>query len=147
MKFWIKSSLREAGWAPAAVFVLSVVLGNVLHGYALFPGIDKMFHVCGGMAITHFFAVSIHHVQKLIGAIQRDRQLIVAWMLSFLVALAWEGLELLGDKTLNSKMNHGFTDTLLDILFGLLGGLIVIFFRAGNKPACLQHGEGKSKLP
>ncbi|MGV3742109.1 MAG: hypothetical protein ACO1NO_07355 [Burkholderiaceae bacterium] len=146
MKFWIKSSLQEAGWAPLVVLALSVVLGNIFHIYMLVPGIDKLFHLFGGMAITHFFAVCIRRSQKLFGTIQRDRQLLVAVMLSFLVVLAWEGMELLGDQTLNSKLNHGFTDTLLDILFGLLGGLIILFFRAGKPSANMAPDDRKSQV-
>lgn len=134
MKSWIMRTLQEAAWAPAAVFLFSLILGNVFHAYLLFPGLDKSVHLGGGMAVTYFFATSIHHSQKLVGTIQRDRQFVFALALTFLVALAWEGMELLGDASLNTKMNHGLTDTLLDILFGLLGSLIVLFFRADKTP-------------
>lgn len=137
MKSWIKRSLQDAGWAPVSVLLLSLVLGNIFHIYSQFPGVDKPVHIGGGMAITYFFAISIHHAQQLVGAIHRDRQLAVALGLTFLVTLAWEGIEMVGDITLNSKMNHGLTDTLLDILFGLLGSLIVLFFRAGKEPSSL----------
>jgi hypothetical protein len=132
MKSWIKLSLRKAAWAPMSVFLLSLILGNVFHAYALFPGLDKSVHIGGGMAITYFISTSIFHSQRLIGEISRDRQLFCAVILSFFAALAWEGMELLGDMSFNSKLNYGFTDTLLDILFGLLGSLILLFFRADS---------------
>jgi hypothetical protein len=146
MKFWIKRSLQEAGWAPVVVLLISFLLGNVFHAYSRFPGIDKTVHIGGGMAITHFFVVSIHYSQRMIGAVRRDRQLVLALILAFLVALAWEGIELFGDKTLHLKMNHGFTDTLLDILFGVLGGLIALFFHASKQPVGIPNDEKKSHL-
>jgi hypothetical protein len=144
MKSWIKLSLREAGWAPISVFLFSLLLGNIFHLYFLFPGIDKTVHIVGGMAITHFFVTSIFHSQRMVGAIHSDRQLLLALGLSLLVAVAWEGIELFGDMTFKTKMNHGLTDTLLDILFGLLGSLIVLFFRARKETASISH-QGKDK--
>lgn len=144
MKSSIKLSLQKAGWAPMSVFLLSLLLGNVFHAYLLFPGLDKLVHLGGGMAITHFIATGIFHSQTQFGTISHDRQLFCALILSFLVAVAWESVELLGDMSFNSKLNHGFTDTLLDILFGLLGSLIVLFFRADGAKA--SHIETNAAL-
>lgn len=142
MKTWIKRSLQEAGWAPASVFLLSLVLGNIFHAYESFPGLDKTVHLGGGMAITHFFAISIHHLQRSVGAIPVNSQLVLALSLTFVVSLAWEGIELIGDASFNMKMNRGLTDTLLDILFGLLGALILLFFRADKQASKLgQSGN------
>jgi hypothetical protein len=144
MKTWMKLSLQKAGWAPMSVFLLSLLLGNVFHAYLLIPGLDKSVHLGGGMAITYFIATGIFHSQTQFGVISRDRQLFCALILSFVVALTWEGIELLGDMSFNSKLNHGFTDTLLDILFGLLGSLIVLFFRADGARA--SHIEFNAAL-
>jgi prepilin-type processing-associated H-X9-DG protein len=144
MKSWIKLSLLKAGWAPMSVFLLSLLLGNVFQAYLLIPGLDKPVHLGGGMAITYFFSTSIFHSQRQFGAISRDRQLCCALMLSFFVAVAWECVELIGDMSFNSKLNHGFTDTLLDILFGLLGSLIVLFFRADG--ARVSHKASNAAL-
>jgi hypothetical protein len=141
MRSWIKLSLWEAGWAPISVFLFSLLLGNIFHIYSLFPGIDKTVHIGGGMAIAHFFATSIFHSQKIVGTIQSDRQLLFTLGLTLLVAVAWEGIELFGDFAFKTKTNHGLTDTLLDILFGLLGSLIVLFFRAGKETALISHQE------
>lgn len=134
MKKWIKCSLREAGWAPALVLVLSLIFGNVFHAYERFPGLDKAVHLIGGMAIAYFFATSIRYSQGLTGKIGSKLQLVLVLALTLVVAFAWEGIELLGDASLNMKMNHGLTDTLLDIVFGLLGALIVLVFSAGGRP-------------
>lgn len=144
MRSWIKLSLWEAGWAPISVFFFSLLLGNIFNVYALFPGIDKTVHIWGGMAITHFFATSIFHSQRIVGAIHSDRQLLFALGLTLLVAVAWEGIELFWDIAFKTKTNYGLTDTLLDILFGLLGSLIVLFFRAGKETARISQ-QGKDK--
>lgn len=139
MKTWITHSLQEAGWAPASVFLLSLMLGNIFHAYESIPGLDKTVHLAGGMAIAHFFAISIHHLQRSVGAIPGNRQLVIAMALTFFVALAWEGIELIGDASLNMRMHRGLTDTLLDILFGLLGALILLFFRADKQSSALSQ--------
>lgn len=124
--------MREAGWAPALIVFLSLVIGKMLRGYITFPWLDKLFHVAGGMAIAYFFSVSISHLQKLVGPIAPTKRLMLSLGLTIGAAIAWELLELMGDGLFQTKMNFGMVDTLWDVIFGLLGGLALVLLRADH---------------
>jgi hypothetical protein len=46
--------------------------------------------------------------------------------LTAVTAVVWEFLEFLSDVTFGTHMNLGVSDTLSDLLFGLLGALVVV---------------------
>jgi di/tricarboxylate transporter len=83
-------------------------------------------HFVGGIAITYFFRVGIVHAQEFIGRIPRSIQLVLSLGLTAVTAVVWELLEFLSDITFGTHMNLGVSDTLSDLLFGLLGALVVV---------------------
>jgi UDP-N-acetylmuramyl pentapeptide phosphotransferase/UDP-N-acetylglucosamine-1-phosphate transferase len=134
MKLWITNSLRNAAWAPLTVFVFYAVAAKGFDAYLIYPWLDIPTHFCGGMAITYFYMVAISHSQNLLDPFPKLIQLVLSLGLTAISAVIWEFLEFSSDAVWSTKMNLGVSDTLSDLFFGLLGGIIVITF-AANKPS------------
>ena len=83
-------------------------------------------HFLGGIAITYFFRVATVRAQELVGSIPRSIQLVLSLGLTAVTAVVWELLEFLSDIAFGTHMNLGVSDTLSDLLFGLLGALVVV---------------------
>ena len=107
------------------VFVFYAVAAKVFHANILYPWLDMPAHFCGGMAITYFFLAAAAHSQARIGRIPRLIQLLLSLGLTAITAVVWEFLEFSSDSALGTKMNLGVSDTLSDLLFGLLGGVVM----------------------
>ena len=88
---------------------------------------DKIFHVLGGASISMSTSGIIWHlVHREIIMLQDDNvfRFLVFGLLCFAV-ISWEIFEYIvfhPNKFLN------YTDTILDMIYGLIGGLVVIFF-------------------
>lgn len=130
MKTWIKNSLQNAAWAPLTVFTFYAVAAKGFDAYITYPWLDIPTHFCGGMAITYFYLVAVVHSQNLVDVFPRLIQLILSLGLAAISAVIWEFLEFSSDALWNTKMNLGVSDTLSDLFFGLLGGIVVITFAA-----------------
>jgi hypothetical protein len=126
MKIWLKNTFQQAAWAPLTVFFVAAIAAKGFGVYILYPWLDMPTHFCGGMAITYFFLVAIAHAQARIGNIPKLIQLVASLGLTALTAVVWEFLEYLSDITWGTKMNLGVEDTLLDLFFGLLGGVALL---------------------
>lgn len=138
MKTWISHSLRQAAWAPLAVFVFYAVAAKGFDAYLLFPWLDMPTHFFGGMAITYFYLVAIAYSQRLLGSVPRPVQLLLALGLTAISAVIWEFLEFASDFIWHTQMNLGVADTLSDLFFGLLGGAVMLAI-ANTKPADLTR--------
>lgn len=134
MKIWITNSLRNAAWAPLTVFIFYAVAAKGFDAYLIYPWLDIPTHFCGGMAITYFYMVAVAHSQNLLDPFPKLIQLILSLGLTAISAVIWEFLEFSSDAMWNTKMNLGVSDTLSDLFFGLLGGIVVITF-AAMKPS------------
>jgi len=126
MRSWLKRTFQEAAWAPLAVFCFYAVAAKGFNAYILYPWLDMPTHFVGGIAITYFFRVGTVHAQEFIGSIPRSIQLVLSLGLTAVTAVVWELLEFLSDITFGTHMNLGVSDTLFDLLFGLLGALVVV---------------------
>jgi hypothetical protein len=135
MNIWLKNTLRQAAWAPLVVFVFYAVAakGFNANAYILYPWLDMPTHFCGGLAITYFFQVATIHSQLRLGCIPKCIQLLLSLGLTAITAVVWEFLEYSSDLALGTKMNLGVSDTLSDLCFGLLGGIVMIAFAANPK--------------
>ena len=130
MKTWIKNSLQNAAWAPLTVFTFYAVAAKGFDAYITYPWLDIPTHFCGGMAITYFYLVAVVHSQNLVDVFPRLIQLILSLGLTAISAVIGEFLEFSSDALWNTKMNLGVSDTLSDLFFGLLGGIVAITFAA-----------------
>ena len=142
MKIWLKNTFQQAAWAPLLVFILYAVAAKGFNAYILYPWFDIPTHFCGGVAITYFFLAAIHHAQAKIGHIPKLIQLLLSLGLTAITAVVWEFLEFSSDIALGTKMNLGVSDTLSDLFFGLLGGLVMVAVAARARSVVLPPAPG-----
>ena len=127
---WIGSivrTLREAAWAPLAVF-LFYRLALALDLYERFPPLDIPTHFLGGLAITYFYRSAIRHSQTLVGEIPLSIQVLFALTSAGTTMVFWEFYEYIMDAFFNTQMIRGVEDTIVDFFVGLLGALVLSLF-------------------
>lgn len=142
MKVWVRNSFKQAAWAPLVVFVFYVVAAKGFNAYILYPWLDMPTHFCGGLTITYFFSVAITHSQVRMGCIPKSIQMLLSLGLTAIIAVVWEFFEFLSDIALGTKMNLGVPDTLSDLFFGLLGGVIMVAVAARSKRIASNSVQG-----
>jgi len=126
---WLSQTLREAAWAPLGVFC-AYSLGLFLQLFKLYPALDMPCHFLGGVAITYFYRVAIKHSQKFVGAIPFPVQILLAFTCTGTTTVLWEFYENFADAFLGTHMVRGLEDTLVDLLMGLSGALVLsVFYR------------------
>lgn len=126
---WIKTTLREAVWAPLGV-ILFYGTGLTLGWYDLYPPLDIPTHLLGGIAITYFYRSAVRNSQKYVGEIPLLIQVLFAFTATGTTAILWEFLENVSDYFLSTQHVHGLRDTLTDLFMGLSGALLItIFYR------------------
>lgn len=122
---WASNSLRQGGWAPIVVFSVHIaaILGWDI--YNRIPDFDVPMHFAGGVAIAYFFSVCYRVAVKL-GLLGQPSVVVYPPMilgLTSLAAVAWEFAEFVADHQFGLRTQPSLSDTLLDILMGLLGGV------------------------
>jgi hypothetical protein len=121
---WFRAALVEAGWAPGVVFVLHVVASRVLGLYLRYPHVDVAIHFSGGFAIAFFFwraGILASHAD-VIGRLNRTGLGVLVFGLTCAAAVFWEFAEFLSDRYCGTTAQLGLTDTLKDMLVGIVGG-------------------------
>ena len=128
---WISITLREALWAPLAVF--SFYLIGLLFGlFDKLPPLDIPTHLMGGVSITYFFRSVIRNSQKVIGDIPPLIQILFAFTCTGTTTVLWELYENFLDHFFGTHMVRGLEDTIVDLIVGLSGALILsVFYRRG----------------
>ena len=121
---WLVRSLREAGWAPAAVFAAHVVASRLLGLYGAYPSLDVPMHVFGGVAIAHFLwrSAALASEAGLLGSPNRTGLLAIVLGTTCAAAVGWEVAEFLSDQWLGTSAQLGLEDTLGDLLLRIAGG-------------------------
>jgi hypothetical protein len=126
---WILTTLREAAWAPLSVLIFYLI-GRTLQLFDLFPWLDMPTHFIGGVAITYSYRSAIRNSQGIVGVIPASVQILLAFTCTGTTIILWEFYENLFDFFFGTHMVRGLEDTLLDMLLGLLGALVLtIFYR------------------
>lgn len=110
-----------------AVSLYLHVMGHVGGYYVLFaPYYDKLTHLVSSVtvALLAFFATILADHQ---GEIRVTRAAIVIFILTFTLAAgaAWEIYEFTFDQFLGTDLQHGNTDTMVDLIVDLIGSVIV----------------------
>jgi hypothetical protein len=136
---WALRTLRDAGWAPTAVFGLHLLASRVFHIYARFPGFDVPMHLFGGAAIAFFFHTAALHGarRQVLGPYHRLSHLALVFSWTCTAAVFWEFGEWFADHYLGSHAQNGdLDDTLKDILVGIAGGsvFLAVFVATGRIP-------------
>lgn len=124
---WVITTLKEAAWAPLAIFGF-YVLGLIFHWYDLFPPLDIPTHFMGGVVITYFYRVAIRNAQELVGEIPLSIQILFAFTCTGTTAVFWEFYENFADRFLGTRMVRGLEDTIMDFILGLSGALVLSLF-------------------
>ena len=139
VRHWLPRALLEAGWAPAAVFSLHLVIARVLKLYLAYPRSDIVMHLLGGVAIAFFFRRAARRAAEggLIGAINGVGLAVIVFGLTCAAAVGWEFAEFASDRFLHTQSQLGLSDTLRDMLCGIVGGT------AWAIAGLLREGGGK----
>lgn len=121
----ITTLLRQAGWAPALVFLLHLFLSRGLNAYLRYPPIDIPMHYLGGVAVAFFLSRCFAAVpaEMLCGRARRVIEFVCVAGLTTTAAVGWEFAEFFSDKFFGTHAQLGLEDTLLDLALGMIGGV------------------------
>jgi DMSO/TMAO reductase YedYZ heme-binding membrane subunit len=121
--------MKARSWLPAvAVLVVHVVLWKGTAAYDQIPTLDRATHFLGGVAATWFLLCCMREPWG--GALfGKHSQLsealcLLAW--AGLTVVAWEFLEWTLDAIGLTRSQRSIDDTISDLAFGILGGILVI---------------------
>jgi hypothetical protein len=123
-KNWVMATVKEAAWAPSCIVGVYIV-GLTFHLYKSYPWIDMPTHLLGGVTITYFYRVAIRNSQRLIGEIPTHAQILLAFTCTGTTAILWEFYENIMDRFFGFHMVRGLDDTLIDLILGLSGALVL----------------------
>lgn len=118
------ATLREAAWAPLAVFAF-YVLGLYGNWFKMLPTLDIPTHFIGGVAITYFYFAAIRTSQPHLGPTPGLIQSLLAFTATGTTTVMWEFYENLADHFLGTHMVRGLEDTIVDLAMGISGALVV----------------------
>lgn len=121
---WVIAAIQEAGWAPLAVFGF-YVFGLFTRLYDWFPPLDVPTHFMGGVAITYFYRSLIRQAQGLVGDIPHPVQVVFAFTCTGTTTVFWEFYENFADRFLGTHMVRGLEDTIVDLILGVSGALVL----------------------
>jgi hypothetical protein len=121
--------LKAHAWLPAvAVLVWHLVLWKGTSAYDQFPILDRLTHLLGGAAATWFLLCGMHAPggSAWFGRHSRRSEAfsLLAW--AGFIVVAWELLEWTLDATGLTRSQRTHDETLADMAFGLLGGIVLI---------------------
>lgn len=151
MPDWLKKSFRQAAWAPLLVFCCVMVAEKGFKLLWLYPWLDEPVHFAGGLAIAYFFRVCVAHSEQQFGAIPAPIQRTLSIGLTAIAAIVWEILEYLSDIDFGTSLNHGVSDTLSDLFFGISGAICFVLLdsirAARTAKACTEQDDRRRVEP
>lgn len=121
---WIIATLKESAWAPLSVVAFYFV-GLWLHLFDMYPPLDIPTHFMGGVAITFFYRSAIWNSQKIVGDIPLPIQILFAFTATGTTTVLWEFYENFMDRFFGFHMVRGLEDTIVDLILGLSGALVL----------------------
>lgn len=128
VKEWIICSLKSGAWAPLIVFSIHVLATLWLDVYSIFPSFDIPMHFIGGVSITYFFIKCVLCALrvKLLGKPTSAVIILMIFLLTCTTTIFWEFIEWTMDELLQFSSQVSLDDTLLDMLLGILGAVVMI---------------------
>ena len=127
LKNWVIATLKEAAWAPLCVVGIYVI-GLALRVYKAYPWIDMPTHFLGGVTITYFYRIAIRNAQEFVGDIPMPVRILFAFACTGTTTILWEFYENFMDRSFGFQMVRGLDDTLVDLICGLSGALVLSLF-------------------
>jgi hypothetical protein len=127
--------VRKAGWLPALILTVHGVAALNFNAYNRWPAFDIPMHFAGGLAVAY---VAFRCLDELVRRdVMARLNIIVEWILVFAitatVAMHWEFAEWLVDACFDVNAQMGLDDTILDMVLGVLGGLMVVGLTAPQR--------------
>ena len=129
---WIIATLKESAWAPLSVVAFYFV-GLWLHLFDMYPPLDIPTHFMGGVAITYFYRSAIRQSQSIVGDIPLPIQVIFAFTATGTTTVLWEFYENFMDHFFGFHMVRGLEDTIVDLILGLSGALVLSLLYRKNR--------------
>lgn len=128
IKVWIKCSFKKGAIAPIVVFTIHLLSSLLLDLYSVFPAFDIPMHFLGGLAITYFFIQSVMCASQngLLGKPSLITLVILVFLLTSTTTIFWEFFEWSLDYFIGLHMQVSLDDTLLDMLLGILGAIVML---------------------
>lgn len=115
-------------------FLLYLHVAGEIQGYYLlyYPYYDKIAHLIAGITVS-ILAFTIVLLLDRFSRLNLSRWMIVGFIIITAMAMEgfWEIYEWLFDTFLGTNLQHGLDDTMLDMIFVLIGSIIVAL--AGNR--------------
>ena len=123
-------------WEINLLVALSLYLhiaGGVRGFYEIYyPYYDKVAHLISGITVSVLAFVAVLLLDRF-SRLNLSRRMIVGFVIIFAMAMEgfWEIYEWTFDTFLGTTLQHGLDDTMLDMIFVLVGAVIVAF--TGNR--------------
>ncbi len=114
------AALCDAGWPPIGVFFLHALLPH----FGFQREFDHFIHSLGGASIAYFFYRTIEIASHFLGLMTRPAHYLMAFTSSCTAALFWEFGEFASDQLCGTQIQSNISETLLDLIFGVMGALI-----------------------
>lgn len=100
----------------------SISIRTIINPYVMIPHYDKALHLCSGILASWFFVEIIDFKLK---TETFKLRLLFLNCFNASIALLWEIIEFLFDYLFKQTTQKGLIDTMMDMILGILGGLIV----------------------
>ena len=120
----------------------TLILVLCLHRLVALLGVrsqaDAFMHYAGGAAVTYVSCRIIKQAKTWFGSLPLLIHAAVAFSFGCTVAVGWELIEFASDSILSTQVQKSLRETMLDLVFGLLGavsvaGLLTLFGRRHNR--------------
>lgn len=112
-------------WIVLALFLH--VSGGFLGFYDYLPGFDHLTHAMSASLIAALGFIVVVALDEYVDSIYLPRPFLGFFIVVFTVAIGvtWELLEFANDQLTGSNLQYSLSDSMIDLLFDSLGGLIV----------------------
>lgn len=118
-------------WELSLLIVLALYLhvGGSIRGWylLLYPFYDKFAHLISSVLVAILGLISAVIMDQYVESIKMNRFFVAFFVIIFTMAMGvtWEIGEFLSDQILLTQAQHGLNDTMLDLIFDLIGGGVV----------------------
>ena len=118
----------RGGWLPMLVLLIHSVGVRCFDAYDRWPAFDLPMHFGGGIAIAFFFlrSADVFTARRLISPLDSAVLAVLVFALTAAAAVHWEFMEWFVDARFGAGMQMGLNDTLVDMLLGVVGGLLLL---------------------
>ena len=125
--FITTSEFAQIFLVPTVVLFIHTFLGLVVRIYNFWPWFDMPMHFLGGVSIAIGSWVFFRILERKGFTRNIPVLLRLFFILSFvaLSAVGWEIIEFIGDRLFAEDMQESAFDTMIDLILGLSGGLVV----------------------